>query len=120
MCVSSYPSPLSEQNLKVIPDIKKRFNVLSGLSDHTIGNTCALASVVIGGSIVEKHFNLQNKSKTVDSFFSSDVKKFKEMVDNIRSAEQAIGKIDYNVSKSSKKKFKWQEINLCCETNRKR
>ena len=46
-CVSSYPSPLSEQNLKVIPDIKKRFNVLSGLSDHTIGNTCALASVVM-------------------------------------------------------------------------
>jgi N-acetylneuraminate synthase/pseudaminic acid synthase len=102
-CVSSYPSPLSEQNLKVIPDIKKRFKVLSGLSDHTIGNTCALASVVIGGSIVEKHFNLKSKSKTVDSFFSSDVKKFKEMVDDIRLAEQAIGKVDYNISKSSKK-----------------
>ncbi len=102
-CVASYPSPLSEQNLKVIPDIKKRFNVLSGLSDHTTGNACALASVVIGGSIVEKHFNLQDKSKTVDSFFSSNFKKFKEMVENIRSAEQAIGKVDYNISKSSKK-----------------
>jgi len=102
-CVSSYPSPLSEQNLKVIPDIKKRFKVLSGLSDHTIGNICALASVVIGGSIVEKHFNLKSSPKTVDSFFSADVKKFKEMVDNIRAAEQAIGKVDYNISKSSKK-----------------
>ena len=63
------------KNLKVTTDIKKRFNVLSGLSDHTIGNTCALASVVIGGSIVEKHFNLQNKSKTVDSFFPHRCKK---------------------------------------------
>ena len=68
-CVSSYPAPIKEQNLKVIPDIKKRFKVLSGLSDHTIGNVSALASIVMGGSIVEKHFNVDDKRKTVDSFF---------------------------------------------------
>ena len=105
-CVSSYPSPLKEQNLKVIPDIKKRFKVLSGLSDHTIGNTSALTSVVMGGSIVEKHFNIDDRRKTVDSFFSSNLKNFKDMVENIRAAELAIGKIDYTISKSSKKHMK--------------
>ena len=51
---------------------------MSGLSDHTIGNTSALTSVVMGGSIVEKHFNIDDRRKTVDSFFSSNLKNFKE------------------------------------------
>lgn len=105
-CVSSYPSPLKEQNLKVIPDIKRKFKVLSGLSDHTIGNTSALTSVAMGGSIVEKHFNISDKRKTVDSFFSSNAKNFKDMVENIRAAELAMGNIEYSISKSSKKNIK--------------
>lgn len=105
-CVSSYPAPLAEQNLKVISDIKKRFKVLSGLSDHTIGNTSALTSVAMGGSIVEKHFTIGEKIKTVDSFFSSDVEAFKDMVKKIREVEISIGKIQYNISKASKKHLK--------------
>ena len=105
-CVTSYPSPLEEQNLKIISDIKKRFKVLSGLSDHTIGNTSALTSVALGGSIVEKHFNIRDKIKTVDSFFSSDFKLFKEMVEKIREVEASLGKVSYDISKSSKKHLK--------------
>ncbi|MAV05595.1 MAG: pseudaminic acid synthase [Candidatus Pelagibacter sp.] len=105
-CVSSYPAPLSEQNLKIIPDIQKKFKVLSGLSDHTIGNTSALASVALGGSIVEKHFTIDEKIKTVDSFFSSNFQTFKDMVKKIREVELSIGKAQYDISKASKKHLK--------------
>ena len=102
-CVSSYPAPIAEQNLKVITDIKKKFKVLSGLSDHTIGNTSALTSVAMGGSIVEKHLNTDEKIKTVDSFFSSNVETFKDMVKKIREVEMSIGKIQYKITRESKK-----------------
>ena len=102
-CVSSYPSPIEEQNLIKIKNIKKRFNVVAGLSDHTIGTSSALASAALGASIIEKHFNLDDTKKTVDSFFSLKKKDFKIMVKKIREIELAIGKVTYNISKSSKK-----------------
>ena len=76
--------------------------MISGLSDHTLGIGSAIASIVLGGSIIEKHFNLDNK-KTVDSFFSLSAKNFKNMVKEIRRTELALGEINYNVSYSSKK-----------------
>ena len=76
---------------------------MSGLSDNTIGTTSALASVALGGSIVEKHFNLDDTKKTIDSFFSLREKDFKIMVRKIRDVELAIGKVNYNISKSSRK-----------------
>ena len=105
-CVTSYPAPLAEQNLKIIPDIQKKFKVLSGLSDHTVGNVSALTSVALGGSIVEKHFTFNEKLKTVDSFFSSNLEAFKNMVKKIREVELTLGKIHYNISKTSKKHLK--------------
>ena len=101
-CVSSYPAPVEEQNLKTINDIKKKFRVISGLSDHTLGIASAITSAVLGGSIIEKHFNIDER-KTVDSFFSLTAKNFKVMVDEVRNAELALGHINYNVSFSSKK-----------------
>jgi|TARA_B100000959_G_scaffold249432_1_gene277022 N-acetylneuraminate synthase/pseudaminic acid synthase len=102
-CISSYPAPIEEQNLKTIADIRKKFNVISGLSDHTLGITSAIASVVVGGSIIEKHFNLDDNKKTVDSFFSIKTEDFKNMVKEIRRAEVALGDVDYNISLSSRK-----------------
>jgi pseudaminic acid synthase len=102
-CVSSYPSPLSEQNLSLIPLIKKKFGLVSGLSDHTTGITVALTSVALGASIIEKHFNLDDKKKTVDSFFSLGALRFKEMIKKIRNVEATIGNAKFKVSKSSKK-----------------
>lgn len=102
-CVSSYPSPLKEQNLSLIPLIRKKFRLVSGLSDHTIGITAALTSVALGASIVEKHFNLNDKKKTVDSFFSLGDLGFKEMIKEIRNVEATIGNANFEISKSSKK-----------------
>ena len=102
-CVSAYPSPLEEQNIKSIPKIKNDFKVLSGLSDHTIGYTSALASVALGGNIVEKHFNLSDQKKTVDSFFSSNKEEFIDMIKEIRKIEAVLGHGKILISKSSKK-----------------
>ena len=77
---------------------QKKFKVLSGLSDHRIGNTSALASVALGGSIVEKHFTIDEKIKTVDSFFSSNFQTFKDMVKKIREVELSIGKAQYDIT----------------------
>ena len=104
-CVTSYPAPISEQNLATIKDIKK-MGVLSGLSDHTLGNTSAITSVALGGSIVEKHFNLLKNLKTVDSFFSANLETFKRLVKDIRETELAVGKVSYKLAPSSKKHLK--------------
>lgn len=114
-CVSSYPAPIEEQNLSLIPLIKKKFNVLSGISDHTIGNETALTSVALGGSIIEKHFNLSDQKKTVDSFFSSNTYFFKKMVDDVRKIEKIIGKPKFAISKSSKKNLNSRRSIYVCQ-----
>ena len=103
-CVSSYPAPIDEQNIKSISKIKKKYKTLSGLSDHTKGFISAVSAVVMGAKVIEKHFNL-SKNKSVDSFFSSNEKEFKMMVDNIRLAEATLGNGKIEISKSSKDNF---------------
>ena len=104
-CVSSYPSLLKDQNLRLIPMIKKKYQVLSGLSDHTLGSIAALTSVALGGSVLEKHFNLNDNTKTVDSFFSLNNNDFKKMVDGIRDVESSLGKSVFKLDKSSMENF---------------
>jgi pseudaminic acid synthase len=86
-CTTAYPAPPEESNLRTIPDIVKRFGVLSGLSDHSLGSASAIAAVVLGGVLIEKHFTLDDHSETVDSFFSSGESDFRRMVLDIRQAE---------------------------------
>jgi pseudaminic acid synthase len=103
-CVSSYPAPIDEQNIKSISKIMKKYKTLCGLSDHTKGFISAVSAVVMGAKVIEKHFNL-SKNKSVDSFFSSSEKEFKMMVDNIRLAEATLGNGKIEISKSSKDNF---------------
>ena len=102
-CVSSYPAPLEEQNLISIAELRKRFGTLVGFSDHTIGIAAPITAAVLGASLIEKHFNLSDNRKTVDSFFSLNDTNFRKMVKEIRDAEISIGKINFEISKSSKK-----------------
>lgn len=102
-CTSSYPSSANELNLLTLKDIKKRFKTISGFSDHTIDDTAALASVALGGKVLEKHIDL-DQNKSVDRFFSTKSSNFKQMVKKIRLLESSLGKIDYNPSSLSKKK----------------
>lgn len=99
-CNSAYPTPYEDSNLKTISDLKERFNVIPGYSDHTIGTHCVLASVAIGAKLIEKHFCI-NGLETVDSFFSIVPDEFREMVKQARDIEKALGSVAYEVSKSA-------------------
>ncbi|MDD5145043.1 MAG: pseudaminic acid synthase [Candidatus Pacebacteria bacterium] len=94
-CISSYPALPEEMNLATIPDIAKRFNVVTGLSDHTLGTDAAVASVALGASIIEKHFTLSRAEGGVDAGFSLEPAEFKELVRAVRVVEKSIGKIQY-------------------------
>lgn len=97
-CTSSYPAPINEANLIMIKDFAKRFNVISGLSDHTIGAIVPIVATTLGAKIIEKHFILDHSIGGPDASFSMNEQEFKDMVIAIREAETAIGKIDYQLT----------------------
>lgn len=102
-CTSSYPAPIEEANMIMVKDLAQRYNVLSGLSDHTMGSTVPIVSTVMGARIIEKHFILDKSIGGPDASFSMDEKEFTEMVKGVREAEKAIGKVDYNLTEKQKK-----------------
>lgn len=94
-CVSSYPAKPEEMNLATIPDIKKKFNVIAGLSDHTLGQEISIASVALGANIIEKHVTLSRADGGSDAGFSLEPKELKCLVKSIREVESAIGVPSY-------------------------
>lgn len=94
-CVSSYPAKPEEMNLKTIPHMQKLFQCPIGLSDHSMGLTASICAVSLGACIIEKHFTLSRRDNTPDTFFSMEPNELKELVDNIRIAEKALGKVHY-------------------------
>ncbi len=97
-CTSSYPTPLTDVNLKLIPQIKKDFDCLVGLSDHTEGSLIPLGAISLGAKIIEKHFILDRSFGGPDAAFSMEPHEFSEMVSQIRNLEKAIGVADYTLS----------------------
>lgn len=97
-CTSAYPSPYEDINLKAIPTIKQAFDCLVGLSDHTMGSAVAIGGVAIGAKVVEKHLTLKRADGGPDAAFSMEVEEFKEMVDNIRVIEKALGLETYKLT----------------------
>jgi len=102
-CVSSYPSSIEEYNLKIIPNLAETFDVISGLSDHTIGITVPILSVVFGTKIIEKHFTLDRASGGPDALFSLEPAEFAQMVKAVREAEKTMGKVTYELTEKQKK-----------------
>jgi len=90
-CVSSYPAKPEQMNLATIPDLVKKFKVIAGLSDHSLGTAASIASVALGGCIVEKHLTLFRAEGGPDAGFSLEPDEFKELVKSIREVEKAIG-----------------------------
>lgn len=97
-CTSSYPAPIEEANLSLIQSFQKDFDVITGLSDHTISNTAAITSVILGGKIIEKHFILDRSIGGPDASFSLDFTEFKEMVKSVRETEKCLGNGTYNLT----------------------
>ena len=79
-CISSYPAPVEQSNLRTIPDLAKRFDVLSGLSDHTLGTIASVSSIALGACVIEKHVTLSRDDKGPDSEFSLEPHELREPV----------------------------------------
>jgi N-acetylneuraminate synthase len=101
-CTSAYPAPPEEANLRTMVDMRERFGVPVGLSDHTMGFPVAVAAVVLGACIIEKHFVLDRSIGGPDAAFSMEPGEFRILVDSIRAAEVAQGEIAYGVTDSQK------------------
>ena len=98
-CTSSYPAPIEEANMVMVKDLSKRFGVISGLSDHTLGSTVPVVATCFGAKIIEKHFILDRSIGGPDASFSMDEAEFTAMVKAVREAESAIGTVDYVLTK---------------------
>ncbi|AYH32758.1 pseudaminic acid synthase [Pectobacterium parmentieri] len=94
-CVSGYPAPAEDYHLRTLPDMMQRFNVLTGLSDHTLDNTTAIASVVLGARIIEKHFTLDRNGGGPDDSFSLEPAGLRELCQGAKTAWQALGAVNY-------------------------
>ena len=101
-CTSDYPASLEKANLLTIPDMRERFAVKVGLSDHSMTNTIPMAAVAMGAEVIEKHFILDRSLGGIDSAFSLNPEEFSSMVKAVREVETALGKVNYEVSESDK------------------
>ena len=101
-CTSSYPAPIEEANMAMIPDFKERFNVISGLSDHTLGNTVPIVATSLGANIIEKHFILDRSIGGPDASFSMNEEEFTAMVKAVREVEKAVGNVSYEPTEKQK------------------
>jgi pseudaminic acid synthase len=101
-CTSEYPANIEDANLNTIPNMRETFTVEVGLSDHTLGVTVPVVSIALGAKVIEKHFILDKSIGGPDSSFSVEPKEFKQMVELVRDAEKALGKIDYTMNEKKK------------------
>jgi pseudaminic acid synthase len=102
-CVSSYPAALEEMNLRTISDLAARFDVVPGLSDHSLGTIAAVGSVALGACVIEKHFTLRRADGGPDAAFSLEPDEFREMVRQVRDTSKALGRPSYEPSSSEQK-----------------
>lgn len=107
-CVSGYPAPAEDYNLRTITDMIKRFGLVTGLSDHTLDNTTAITSIALGASIIEKHFTLDRKAEGPDNVFSLEPTDMKALCKSIKTAWQAMGNINYGLKSSEQGNVKFR------------
>jgi N-acetylneuraminate synthase len=99
-CVSAYPAPSSDYNLRTLADIAARHRVLTGLSDHTLENATAIAAIALGACVIEKHFTLDRSGGGPDDSFSLEPPELQDLCRDCRTAWEALGKVDYSQKSS--------------------
>lgn len=107
-CVSGYPAPAEDYNLKTLVDMRERFNVLTGLSDHTLDNTTAIVSAALGASIIEKHFTLNRSGGGPDDSFSLEPAELAALCRDTKTAKAALGQVDYGRKSSEQGNVKFR------------
>ncbi len=116
-CNSAYPTPYKDVNLKVLNEMRKRFNLPVGYSDHTLGYEVSLAAVVLGASVIEKHITLNRKMKGPDHSSSLEPSEIKAMVKAIRNIEQSMGHSKKKPTKSEFKNIFFSRKSIVAKTN---
>lgn len=106
-CTSAYPAPLELANLRTIPDLEERFNVIPGFSDHTYGELAPAVATTLGAKIIEKHFILNKEIGGPDADFSLDEGEFTKMVQAVRNTEKLLGNVSYEVPEKIEKNRKF-------------
>lgn len=101
-CDTTYPAPIANANLRQISQLKRDYPFLIGYSDHTLGTDAATVAVALGAQLIEKHIRLEKSENSPDSFFSTEVESFKEMVQKIRYTEDSLGSATFRQNESSK------------------
>ncbi|MEB8287252.1 pseudaminic acid synthase [Aeromonas veronii] len=99
-CVSGYPAPAAEYNLRTIPMLRQRFGVEVGLSDHTLGSATAIAATALGATLIEKHFTLARADGGPDCAFSMEPAELTELIASVNTAHAALGVADYQLTPS--------------------
>jgi pseudaminic acid synthase len=94
-CISGYPTPASDANIRMIPHLAGKFNLPVGLSDHTLDHAVAIASVAVGAVAIEKHFTMRRADGGPDAAFSLEPDEFADLMKAIRTAWSALGNVDY-------------------------
>lgn len=107
-CVSGYPAPAADYNLRTIPDMIRRFGLVTGLSDHTLDNTTAITSVAMGASIIEKHFTLDRSGGGPDDSFSLEPAELAALCKDTKTAWGALGSVDYGRKSSEQGNVKFR------------
>jgi len=107
-CVSGYPAPAEDYNLRTLVDMQHRFGLVTGLSDHTIDNTTAISSVALGVSIIEKHVTLDRNGGGPDDSFSLEEEELKELCVGAKTAWESLGKVDYGRKSSEQGNIKFR------------
>lgn len=107
-CVSGYPAPAEDYNLRTIPDMIARHGLVTGLSDHTLDNTTAVTSVALGASIIEKHFTLDRSGGGPDDSFSLEPQELVALCRDTKTAWQALGRVDYGRKSSEQGNVKFR------------
>jgi N-acetylneuraminate synthase/pseudaminic acid synthase len=104
-CCSAYPTDFSTMNLRTIVDMREKFGVPVGLSDHSIGTLTDIAAVALGVPVIEKHICLSREDKTVDGAFSLDTEEFRQLVTDVRNTELSLGTVKYGHSKDEAQSY---------------
>lgn len=118
-CATAYPAVTDEMNLLTMANMKETFQVPVGLSDHSMGSVAAVAAVALGASVIEKHFCLGREIKNPDASFSMNPAEFRQMTDDVRQAERAIGKVQYGAAKQEEDSIIFRRSIFCVEDIKK-
>lgn len=101
-CISSYPAPTDQSNIRTIPHLAEAFGVVSGLSDHTLGTATSVASIALGGSVIEKHFTLARADGGPDAAFSLEPEEFRRLCRDCHDAWLSLGEVGYDLKTAEK------------------